>query len=71
MLKKGAVKLSVRAINILITICYIGEGCGISARRELSGTKWEVQAVGMDEEAIKKYVENQMSEDIRLDKMDR
>ena len=43
MLKKGAVKLSVRAINILITICYIGEGCGISARRELSGTKWEVQ----------------------------
>ena len=30
-----------------------------------------VSTVGMDEEAIKKYVENQMAEDIRLEKLKR
>ena len=48
------------------------EGC----QRNFTGQHFQargyfVSAVGLDEEAIKNYVENQMSEDIRLDKLNR
>ena len=48
------------------------EGC----QRNFTGQHFQargyfVSAVGLDEEAIKNYVENQMSEDIRLDKWNR
>ena len=55
-----------------IAIARDFEGCQRNfTGRHFWARGYFVSTVGMDEEAIKKYVENQMSEDIRLDKMDR
>lgn len=56
----------------VIAIARDFEGCQRNfTGRHFWARGYFVSTVGMDEEAIKKYVENQMSEDIRLDKMDR
>ena len=55
-----------------IAIARDFEGCQRNfTGRHFWARGYFVSTVGMDEEAIKKYVENQMSEDIRLDKLDR
>ena len=55
-----------------IAIARDFEGCQRNfTGRHFWARGYFVSTVGMNEEAIKKYVENQMSEDIRLDKMDR
>ena len=56
----------------VIAIARDFEGCQRNfTGRHFWARGYFVSTVGMNEEAIKKYVENQMSEDIRLDKMDR
>ena len=55
-----------------IAIARDFEGCQRNfTGRHFWARGYFVSTVGMNEEAIKKYVENQMSEDIRLDKLDR
>ena len=56
----------------VIAIARDFEGCQRNfTGRHFWARGYFVSTVGMNEEAIKKYVENQMSEDIRLDKLDR